>query len=266
MTSVSESKIFKGTIDRYNGITVDSISEGCEPHIFHTKLAESINLWKKEKIRAVWFKVDLLHSEWVPSLTKQGFVFHHAKENNVTMVKWLPEAEDCNIPVFAHTMIGVGAIVFNSKDQILAVKERFWKTPHWKLPGGYVEPGEDIVNAAIREVLEETNIKAKFFSVVAFRHTHQSQFGCSDIYFIVSLTAESEFISKCDREIDDCQWMKIEEFLNHPHVHEMNRFFVRKFLQSKNSGLNITCEKGLHPVLKKPQCLYSIEDNKFNIN
>lgn len=39
MTSVSESKIFKGTIDRYNGITVDSISEGCEPHIFHTKLA-----------------------------------------------------------------------------------------------------------------------------------------------------------------------------------------------------------------------------------
>lgn len=57
------------------------------------------------------------------------------------MYKWLLENETCNIPQYAHTMIGVGAVVVNNKKQVLVVKEKYFHLPHWKLPGGYVEPG-----------------------------------------------------------------------------------------------------------------------------
>lgn len=79
----------------------------------------------------------------------------------------------------------------------------------WKLPGGYVEPGEDITAAVEREVLEETGIVAKFKCMLAFRHAHQQAFGCSDIYAITCLTPETFEIVKCNTEISECKWMKV---------------------------------------------------------
>jgi ADP-ribose pyrophosphatase YjhB (NUDIX family) len=58
------------------------------------------------------------------------------------MYRWLPDTEVCNIPPFAHTMIGVGAVVMNKAHEILVVREKYFLIPHWKLPGGYVEPGK----------------------------------------------------------------------------------------------------------------------------
>lgn len=59
------------------------------------------------------------------------------------MYLWLSSAENNNIPSYAHTMIGVGAVVVNNQDQVLVVKEKyqFYNRPLWKLPGGHVEPG-----------------------------------------------------------------------------------------------------------------------------
>ena len=70
------------------------------------------------------------------------FQFHHAKPGYVMMYRWLPATETCNIPPFAHTMIGVGAVVMNEACEILVVREKYSLIPHWKLPGGYVEPGK----------------------------------------------------------------------------------------------------------------------------
>lgn len=64
------------------------------------------------------------------------------------MIRWLPENEEANVPPYAHTMIGVGAVVINTKDQILAVSEKNALIPNsWKLPGGYAEPSEDLMCA-----------------------------------------------------------------------------------------------------------------------
>lgn len=86
-------------------------------------------------------------SDWVPVLTKNGFKFHHAKGEQVTLYRWLPVEESCNIPPYAHTMLGVGALVYNEEsEEILVVKERYSVvTPMWKFPGGYVEPGSIIL-------------------------------------------------------------------------------------------------------------------------
>lgn len=60
------------------------------------------------------------------------------------MYKWLPKIENSNIPPHAHTMIGVGAVVVNDKSQVLVISEKYpvLNKKYWKLPGGYVEPGE----------------------------------------------------------------------------------------------------------------------------
>ncbi|KAG8230893.1 hypothetical protein J437_LFUL002924 [Ladona fulva] len=256
--SQEDSRIFKGSVDRYNGITVSSQKEPCSSADFPIVLSESMNRWKTNNVRGVWFKVFLKHADWVPILAQNGFTFHHAKQEYVMMCKWLPTNGDvCNIPYYAHTMVGVGAVVINNLEEILVVREKYYKNPHWKLPGGYVEPGEDIVNAAMREVKEETAIETKFHSIIAFRHTHGIQFGCSDIYFIVSLAPLSQNIVKCDREIVACQWMKVQDFVCHPEVIETNKNFVKTFLDYRSSGIQITCERNKHPVLGRNQCIFN---------
>ncbi|KAG8324920.1 hypothetical protein J6590_080061 [Homalodisca vitripennis] len=82
---------------------------------------------------------------WVDS-EQNGFRFHHAARDGseVAMVRWLAAGES-HIPVFSHTMIGVGAVVVNTENKLLVVQERYQNQPYWKLPGGYVEPGESVV-------------------------------------------------------------------------------------------------------------------------
>ena len=56
----------------------------------------------------------------------------------------------------------VGSLVVDSKRRILLIKRKF--DPHkgsWCLPEGFVERGETLRKAAIRECIEERGIKIK---------------------------------------------------------------------------------------------------------
>ena len=49
---------------------------------------------------------------------------------------------------------GVGGLVINDRNELLVIAERYgWdNVKRWKLPGGLVDPGEDLDAAACREV------------------------------------------------------------------------------------------------------------------
>ena len=56
-------------------------------------------------------------------------------------------------------LIGVGAVVFSARNEILLIKRG--KAPNlgrWMVPGGTLEWGETLEDAAVREVREETGI------------------------------------------------------------------------------------------------------------
>ena len=57
---------------------------------------------------------------------------------------------------------------------------------------------------------EETGVDTQFRSIVAFRHGHEFNFGCSDLYIIVALRPLSTEITPDSKEISAAQWMPIQ--------------------------------------------------------
>jgi 8-oxo-dGTP diphosphatase len=60
------------------------------------------------------------------------------------------------------------AIVFDDHQRVLLVHHN--KLGQWLYPGGHIDPNEDPAQAALREVLEETGVRAEVVSDPLFTH------------------------------------------------------------------------------------------------
>ncbi|KAF3796613.1 Nucleoside diphosphate-linked moiety X motif 6 [Nymphaea thermarum] len=215
------SEVLNGEEDAYDGMTV-KIEERMEVGVFASRLRASMSLWKQQGKKGVWLNIKLKFAELVPVAVQEGFWYHHAEPTHLMLVNWLLSTPH-TLPIYATHRLGVGAVVINSKKEVLVVQEKsgyFRGTGVWKLPTGVVEEGEDVYNAAKREVKEETGASSSNSSRCSFyMESHKAHFNkISDMFFICVLEPKSLVITKQDSEILDAQWMPVEEYAAQPFV------------------------------------------------
>ncbi|CAD5175269.1 unnamed protein product [Musa acuminata subsp. malaccensis] len=229
LTDDVEVALLSAVDDDHGGVIVE-LKEPMDPAAFHTSLRASISNWKKQGIKGAWIKLPIQLANLVEACVKEGFWYHHAEPSYLMLVCWLPNTEH-TIPVNASHRVGVGAFVMNDKREVLVVQEKngiLRGLGLWKFPTGVVEQGEDIHAGVIREVKEETGVDTEFIEVLAFRQSHKSFFGKSDLFFVCMLRPLSHDIYPQELEIEAAQWMPVEEYAAQPLVqkHELLKYIL----------------------------------------
>ncbi|MFA6919009.1 MAG: NUDIX domain-containing protein [Patescibacteria group bacterium] len=98
--------------------------------------------------------------------------------------------------------------------------------------GGKVEPGEDLLASAKREFLEETGLTLKEISLRGMFMRMMDTGYLNQMYLFVANEFEGE-----PKEISDegeIQWLKIENFLNHPDIVDHVPLYLRQIIEGKD--------------------------------
>jgi len=107
-----------------------------------------------------------------------------------------------------------GAIVFylkENKEQVLLIKHS--NSGHWSFPKGHVEAGETEVETAVREIFEETGVKAnldtRFREVVTYSPKKDV---IKDVIYFFG-TSDSYETVKQESEVSEIMWVDISKVL-----------------------------------------------------
>ena len=71
---------------------------------------------------------------------------------------------------------GVAVIIFDADKRVLLQKRA--DVGLWGIPSGHVEPGETLLNAAVREVMEETGLEVRIKRLIGIYSDPASQVFC----------------------------------------------------------------------------------------
>lgn len=111
--------------------------------------------------------------------------------------------------------IVASAIIENEEGKILLTKSPKWNNK-WTLPGGHIEPGETILQAALREAEEETGLNLLPIDIICWgeligsKDFHRS---AHFIYFDLYCKQIGGILKLDKKELSDYQWLSPEEAL-----------------------------------------------------
>lgn len=107
-------------------------------------------------------------------------------------------------------------VIVRKDDKFLLVHEKK-HGQKWYLPAGRIEPREDLIQAAIRETLEETGVPVSVEGILHIFHTPMFD-GSARVRFIVVASPEDDTQPKSepDEESLGAAWLTLEEIQQIP--------------------------------------------------
>ena len=111
---------------------------------------------------------------------------------------------------FTHTRFTVtsGAVIFNDQKQVLLLKHRFRAGSGWGLPGGFLERGEQPIDALRRELREEIGLEVEdveLFATRAFEKPKQME-----ILFRARGNTNDANVKSLTMEVERAEWFSID--------------------------------------------------------
>jgi ADP-ribose pyrophosphatase len=120
------------------------------------------------------------------------------------------QCSGCGYAAYFGPVTAVGAIIVDELGNSLLVRRA--RNPgkgKWGLPGGFVDPGESAEQAAIREILEETNLKVSnlsFLLTLPNQYRHRGVVApVLDLFFEVRVAGQGQIRLAAD-ELDKFVW------------------------------------------------------------
>jgi len=119
--------------------------------------------------------------------------------------------------------LGAAGIII--RDNKLLLVHQNYGNFRWILPGGHVEPHELPLEAAIREVYEETKLKVTAVGLIAVRNIVNEYMNNTSLIYLMNSSDESE--PEADgQEIDQVRFLSHEEILNLDQIATWLRLFA----------------------------------------
>ncbi|HBU27692.1 TPA: hypothetical protein DEB00_01075 [Candidatus Uhrbacteria bacterium] len=128
--------------------------------------------------------------------------------------------------------VGVNTFVVRDNRLLLGKRKNVYRSGTWALPGGHLEPGERLEDAAARELLEETGLVGKewmFANIVNDRRSTQHYI---QIGFVAQHTIGEPFVCEPDR-CEAWKWFSLDALPSEifpPHIVQIQLFREKKTL------------------------------------
>jgi 8-oxo-dGTP pyrophosphatase MutT (NUDIX family) len=111
-----------------------------------------------------------------------------------------------------HSIEAAGGVVFTNSDEILLIFRR----GKWDLPKGKVDPGETIMECALREVMEETGLQTLTLmnkigsSFYCYRENGQAVF--KQVQWFKMIAANNDnLVPQAEEDITELKWVSVND-------------------------------------------------------